>query len=68
MANSYKFADDHLDGGLEARLRSWRAQGDSFDMMSRKLERLNVPASREQVRRWCKALNIPTMRVVKEDV
>lgn len=63
MGSPLQIADAHLGGKLEEMLRKWRDEEESFDEMAQMLKRMNVPTSREQVRRWCIALNIPTDRV-----
>lgn len=62
MADSFTFADSHLDGELEHLLTKWYAEKESFDAMSRRLERMGAPASREQVRRWCVQLGIHVVK------
>lgn len=61
MADSLTLADAYLHGELEDLLRKWYAT-ESFDAMSRRLERMGVPASREQVRRWCVQLGIHVVK------
>lgn len=51
-----------LDRNLDVTLREWRAEGQSFGKIVTTLQRFEVFVSREQVRRWCQELEIPTTR------
>lgn len=46
------WADERLDGQLDALLRGWAAEGLSAEAIARELWRRDIEVSRETVRRW----------------
>lgn len=60
--STFPIFDQALGGGLEARIRDWRAATPpiSFEGIARLLRADDVAVSGETVRRWCLDLGIPT--------
>lgn len=64
MASPMQIANSMLSGNLEQMLRAMRdKEGLSLQKMAERLQAMNIDASKEQVRRWCIELKIPTTRV-----
>lgn len=52
--------DKAIGGGLEQRLRDWRAGGKSYADISSELFALEIQVDPSTVRRWCQERGIPT--------
>ncbi len=50
--------DAALHGTLEARLRAWRADGETYLAISLKLREMDVSVDPSTVHRWCSDLGI----------